>query len=1364
MLLCVVKYVKNYRDSKGWIMMRSKTCLNGFWDFAPATRDDHALPTAWDAVKIQVPSPFNVNSFSHPYPKNTAGEEYLVQGGDFRLYPEYPVEWDSLSAGYYRRTLDIPALHGGERLFLHFDAVAFRSEYYLNGQKIGEFADGFMPYEVEITAFVHPGENELIVRAETVAELIYRDEEGKRRADYPHGSFWGGHIGGIWQDAWLIARPAAYVSDIFAVSDVYKKTLTVRYETVDAEGLTVRFALKRFGDDTAAEREILAAPCDGTELCWSWQDGDVALWELDAPALYTLTARLYDGERPVDETSVRIGFRTFTAEGDHFLLNGRPLRLKNDSWHYMGYSIQTPEYARAYYRMAKDAHVNIIRLHAQPFPSFFFDVADEEGMLLVSESCVWASHCIFSYNEEFFRHSREHVARWVRRDRNHPSVVMWSPENECIPAYKVCGSPAIRDVADLEAKLYDLTQVIPPLDDSRLISCDGSGDLGGRMPVNSLHYPGYGCPVPPERRDRPITIGEMGSMYFSTPDNVCMVDGQSALYSRNGRLTAVGRDAFHNLTGQRKWAGQVCVFNLIWYGLEPLPFTDRALTYDDYTAPGIKPSRITPYLRTLNAGGEDGLPEYIPNPVWELTRAAYTPIRFFFENEPSAVFAGEEATFPVTLFNDDATERALTITATLATADGQTTLGSRAYTVAACTYTEDTWQIAVPSAGDATLTLTLTDSASGEELFAESRTLLVLDRAALTAEWNASGVALLHGDDADVTDRPVIDCRRAAPYGSFMKSRAVQHLFAADGEEMHFAHEIGAYYFEEYLNFTATPLWFNGAGMPVALDLTPAGEARVLCGVDVSDEQDPLLLLLRVKLARRLAAAQPATPATACLYGAADSPVAAMLDEIRCDYTLLDDDALKACLRQKQNGLLIVDGSRNTRLLEAVSANSFERVLVLGLTRTPDIFRNLFDVTDRRGFQLCPVTPDAATAGVYGNNLYGLGVGKEEALADRLLHYRAGATENILLGLPNVDWRMWNNNAENLKTVSLLRSEQADNSRFAALSHHRRAGSDFYFSQLALNTQSKKAKNLLVRLLSALGASVQLAQNDDLNELLFAGAYGVQVNRMLAHPPVADAVTLHPGLNRVEEGAAWRAVQNDRSLPACALAVFVYSPQDRTDLLLNPDTVDLNVSAERPLTLWLNGKQQGIGERFTVTSITLAAGWNTLLMAYEGGAMPELKFHRTNLKKLDLKFGLYDADLKPQNMQRATLSSADRPDGVERAIAGREQHWRASGDQRPGMDFEVAFPAPITARALYFSGSPSDFDRDVFTPYCFRLLAGDSPETMQEVFRAKFEDQMSYVNGRVFLRLDDVTARCFRLELTHNALKPWIISNLTFLS
>ena len=68
--------------------MRKTSCLNGFWDFSHAADHLDAVPAEWDTVKIQVPSPFNINSFSHGYPRTTAGETYTVMGGDFRLYPE----------------------------------------------------------------------------------------------------------------------------------------------------------------------------------------------------------------------------------------------------------------------------------------------------------------------------------------------------------------------------------------------------------------------------------------------------------------------------------------------------------------------------------------------------------------------------------------------------------------------------------------------------------------------------------------------------------------------------------------------------------------------------------------------------------------------------------------------------------------------------------------------------------------------------------------------------------------------------------------------------------------------------------------------------------------------------------------------------------------------------------------------------------------------------------------------------------------------------------------------------------------------------------------------------------------------------
>jgi len=1341
--------------------MRKEICLNGYWDFSCETDSLEKVPSNWEVTQILVPSPFNVNRFAGGYPKHSADERFYVSGGDFRLFPEYPMHWDDAKRGFYKRNLFIPAESKGKRLFLRFQAVACHSVFYLNGKKLHEDMEAFLPIEIEITDHVEYGkDNELIVGAELSSELKYRDENNRHRLDYPVGSFWGDQVAGIWQDVWLYERPMEYVNDIFAISDVYKRTLDIRYEYTGDNDLNVEFFLTPWGQEQAESRKILSTPCDGKEVTWHYKEGDVELWDFEQPNLYNLTARLYRNDTLVDEKTIRIGFRTFTAEGNRFILNGRPINLTNDSWHYMGFAVQTEEYARSYYRMARDCNVNIVRLHAQPFPSFFFHIADEMGMLLVSESAVWASHCNFSYNSDFFENSKKHVERLVLRDRNHPSVVMWSVENECIPAYKVCGSKFIKDVADLEAKLYDMCTVVPPLDPSRLISCDGTGDLGGRLPVNSLHYPGYNCPT---HREKPITIGEMGSMYYSTPDNVCMELGEKTLESFNGRLEAVGLDAFNNLIGQRKWAAQICVFNLIWYGLTPLPFEDRLLTYDDYTAPGIKPSRITPYLRTLNAGAQDNLPEYIPNPVWELTREAYIPVRFFAEKPPNAGWTGEELTFPVAIFNDNRDATALKLKVALKSKGKEIPVCKKEFSLEACTFVEETLAVTMPNVtGEWQICLAL--YANDKCVFSQELPVVLYERKAIEKEWATLGTfGVTCVSDEDGGTDPVIDCRISAPYEAFVRSGGITRIFGINSQ-IDFNQSINCKYFEPYLPFNAKPLYFNGVGNPIILSLVEAGQPRILCGIDLNQCDDPQAWLLRIELGKYIVANTVQAPKPAYFFGDADSNVAAMLNEIRAQYEPIAKEQLMALLNQPQDRLLIVDGTNNLEWLRGIGKPNFANVLVMNMDKVPDLFSYEFNVTDRKAYHLrggeC-----ARDVGVYGNSLYGLGGSGDEPLSHAMLQYHQ-KNDAIIFGMCDIDWRMWNHNAEYLKTASIIKSEKADNSAYAALSCHKYAGSHIFFSQISLSTQNQKTKNLTVRLLSSLNCGIDLSENNELNELLFGGLYSNKVTSMLFKPLAADEKpeSLNPGLNRIENDQVWGVIRSDKRSVSGALAIFVYTPQDRTDLLANPDTVDMTVKAEKDCYIYLNGELAGQGKEFMIPSVILHQGWNKLVVyCPEGQPLPDIRFKRMNLERLDLKFGLYDNDVMPQNLQLATLVSQDQPNGLENAISGREKHWRASDDQREGLDLGVVFSTPITAKGIYFSCA-TGHGGEIFTPYRFKILAGDSMDNLKKVFITKFEPLMHYREGQVFIRLDDVTASCFKIVLTDNALKPWIVSGLTVLS
>ncbi len=1332
--------------------LRHKFCLNGVWDFSIASDSIEVLPVRWEEMGIKVPSPYNVNSFMRSYSRHFCGEEAYVQGGDFRLYPEYPAEWEQAKCGFYRRSIHIDERARGERLFLRFEAVAFHCAFYVNGVRIAETMEAFLPIELEITDHVRYGEeNEIIVACETAHHLIYKGQDGRNRLDYPQGSFWGSHIAGIWCDAWLIHRPAAYVDDVFAVSDVESRRLTVQYRSLHAKEATVRLLLKRWNTDEQPAIIATSEQASG-EVVWSWEEGEVALWDFLEPNLYELTVQLMENGCVMDEKTVRMGFRTMRAEGEKFVLNGRRINLKIDAWHYLGYTIQTPEYARAYYQMALDAGVNIIRLHAEPFPEFFIDVADEMGMLIVSESAVWASHCMFSYSPDFFKHSEEHLVRMLLRDRNHPSVVMWSPENECIPAYMFCGSDYVKSIPELEERVYDFLKVIYDYDTSRLVSCDGSGDLGGRLPVNSLHYPHYDCPT---HRGKPITIGEMGSMYYSTPDTVSREYGPRTLESFDGRLESVASDAYEDLIGERKWASQICVFNLVWYGLRPLPFEDRALSWEDDTTPGIKPSRITPYMRTLNAGAQDNLPAYLPNAVWTRTQDAYIPARSFAEKMPERIAAGEDYTFDITTFNDLREDGSFTLTVTL----GQE---SRVldFTIRSCEYREDQLTLKAPATGMTALTLSL---AMGDQcLHTCTYPLEALDMTAMEAELATLGVALIKEGEPD-PDTPVIDCRGGKPYGEFVRPAKQQHLFVL-GEKIGYPAPVTCGVFEDCLCFGAVPVVTDGAGNAVAIDLCCLGERRIVSALDLTAD-DPTTLTLRLKLARYLRKAKITMPQKPYYLGDVASPMAAMLAELGCEYDVITKEDMPRLLRNRTDRLLILDGSAEYDELERISADNFSKVLITSPGTAPRLLTNELRVTDRKLFHLIAKNGADVATGLTSNALYGLEANREQILANGSLEHRWESDE-IWLGAPNIDWRLWNNNAEPLKTVAIMRSEMRDESKTSALSVKSYAGSRLYITTLACDVDSPKLKNIWARLLSHLGVAIEMRRNDEMSNLLSAGIYTMYVRRMLtrAAMPDEDVSAVSPALNYVENGDAWR-ITKGKPAENAIYAIYVTSPQDRRDLLLNPDYIDLHVESEEEATIYLNGARVGVGRHFDVTGLPLIGGVNLLTCHVPGrGAMPRISFVRAKRMPLDLTFSLSAAALKPISMEGVRYKASCNDTYSSHASFTREHFWSTIERQHPGIKLEFTFPETVSMRALWFVAIKFHNEGEDLTPRAFRLLAGEDETSMTEVYASLTEAKMSYPRGRVYIELPAaVHAKHFCIELTEAAPKELVVSDMTLL-
>ncbi|MBQ7319838.1 MAG: hypothetical protein IJW97_06670, partial [Clostridia bacterium] len=608
---------------------------------------------------------------------------------------------------------------------------------------------------------------------------------------------------------------------------------------------------------------------------------------------------------------------------------------------------------------------------------------------------------------------------------------------------------------------------------------------------------------------------------------------------------------------------------------------------------------------------------------------------------------------------------------------------------------------------------------------------------------------------------PVIDCRGAKPYGEFTRPVRQQNFFIK-GEKIGYPTPVESGVFEECLSFGATPVVTDGAGNAIALDLSCIGERRIISALDLTRD-DPTTATIRLQLARHISQAQPLTPSKPYYLGDSSAPFAAMLSELGCEYEMVQKEDIPALLRQKSDRLLIIDGSAECDAAEHISANNFARVLLVSPKKSPKLFTNEVRISDRKLFHLVARNGADRMTGLTSNALYGLDANREQILANGCIEHRL-PSEDILLGVPGVDWRLWNNNAEPLKTVAIMRSEMRDESRISALSVRRYAGSTFYLTTLACDIDSPKQKNIWARLLSYLGCAMEVRRNDEMANLLRAGIYAAHARRMLVRTVAEgeNVAAAKPCLNSVECGNAWR-ISRGSSTENALYALYVTSPQDRRDLLLNPDYIDLHVACEKEVAVYLNGVCVGKDCEFDITGLPLIGGVNVLLChVADRAAMPQISFKRAKNMPLDLSFALSAAALQPISMEGVSYKASVNDFYSSHASFTREHFWSTNQHQEPGITLNFTFPQEISMRAMWFVAIKFHNEGEDLTPRAFRLLAGEDEMHMHEVYASLSEKQMSYPRGRVYIELpQEVRAKCFAIELTESAPKELVISDLT---
>ena len=334
---------------------------------------------------------------------------------------------DFMAAVWYRRTFTLPPAAEGQRVLLHFGAVDYRCEAWVNGQSVGVHAGGYASFSFEITRALRPGENLLVVCAEDDLRSG-RQPFGKQSDRYLSHDCSYTRTTGIWQTVWLEWVGQTYIRSLRMIPDAANGCVYLDAELDGpAAGMTLAAAASYHGQPQAEER----FPADGAHARGVLRVRDRHLWGPGAPELYDLRLTLLDGGRTADAAESYFALRTVSLDGKHCLLNGKPVfqRLVLDQGFYPDgiYTAPTDEALRRDIELSMAMGFNGARLHQKVFEQRFLYWADRLGYLCWGEMASWGIDPAQPHTMSVFLREWLEV---VARDFNAPCIVGWCPYNE----------------------------------------------------------------------------------------------------------------------------------------------------------------------------------------------------------------------------------------------------------------------------------------------------------------------------------------------------------------------------------------------------------------------------------------------------------------------------------------------------------------------------------------------------------------------------------------------------------------------------------------------------------------------------------------------------------------------------------------------------------------------------------------------------------------------------------------------------------------------------------------------------------------------------------------------------------------------
>ena len=418
------------RSPRSWSGTRVTTPLDSDWRFVvgdPAGAEKPELADA-DWKRVTLPHDWSIEGpFDQKNPTRASGA-FLPSG----------VAW-------YRRTLELPAEAKGKRVFVELDGVMQNSDVWINGHLLGHRPYGYVSFRYELTDWLQfgPGaRNVLAVRADTSQQPASRWYTGAGiyrhvrlvTTDAVHLEPWSTFVATRrllipLGDSPPNAKPSAVMHFETRVVNQSEapRTVSVACAVVDPHGKTVA--------TVAADAQTVAAG-QAADFKRDFEIADPAVWDVAHPQLYRLEVGVLEGKKALDDESVRFGVREFAFEPKTgFWLNGRNVRLYGVCLHHDGGAFGAAVPLAIWEQRLKTLRtlgVNAIRTAHNPPDPRFLDLCDDMGFLVTDEmfDCWTVGKNPYDYHLFFNEWSKIDTRDTVRRDRNHPSIILYSAGNE----------------------------------------------------------------------------------------------------------------------------------------------------------------------------------------------------------------------------------------------------------------------------------------------------------------------------------------------------------------------------------------------------------------------------------------------------------------------------------------------------------------------------------------------------------------------------------------------------------------------------------------------------------------------------------------------------------------------------------------------------------------------------------------------------------------------------------------------------------------------------------------------------------------------------------------------------------------------